>query len=117
VGVSLAGRTRVTELAAVLALSDWVVSLDTGTMHVGRAVGVPMVVIGPSWQRPTEWMPLGVEHVRILRGKDREDVPPGYKLDEVGAGDVIAALEELVGVYPASEEGRKGRRIQRSLVG
>ena len=92
----MTGRTSVTELAALLAMSDAVVSLDTGTMHVGRAVGVPMVVIGPSWQRPIEWLPLGVPQVRILRGEDREDVPEGYRLDEVEAGEVMAALRELM---------------------
>jgi ADP-heptose:LPS heptosyltransferase len=109
IGISLAGRTSVTQLAALLALSDAVVSLDTGTMHVGRAVGVPMAVIGPSWQRPIEWLPLGIPQTRILRGSDREDVPPGYQLDEVQAGDVIAALDSLLAAYPPSAASRQQR--------
>ena len=109
VGVSLAGRTTVSELAAVLAASDYAVTLDTGTMHVGRAVGVPMVVLGPSWQRPIEWLPLGVENVRILRGEDRDGVPEGYRLDEISAESAIAALGELMDAYPASGEGREAR--------
>lgn len=108
-GVSLAGKTTVNQLAAVLAMSDLVVTLDTGTMHVGRAAGVPMVVLGPSWQKPLEWMPLGVENVRILRGKDREDVPVEYRLDDVGAEEVMGAMEELLRVYPASAESQEGR--------
>ena len=114
IGVSLAGRTSVTELAAVLAMSDCVVSLDTGTMHVGRAVGVPMVVLGPSWQRPTEWMPVGVPHIRILRGQDRDEVPADYRLDETQAVDVIAAMDALLREYPASEE-KRAERILHSL--
>ena len=114
VGASVTGRTSVTELAALLAMSDAVVSLDTGTMHVGRAVGVPMVVIGPSWQRPIEWLPLGVPQVRILRGADRDDVPEGYQLDEVEAADVIGALRELMEVYPASA-GSRAARVARGL--
>jgi ADP-heptose:LPS heptosyltransferase len=113
-GSSLAGRTSVTELAALLAMSDYAVSLDTGTMHVARAVGVPMVVLGPSWQRPVEWMPLGVPQVRILRGPDRDDVPPGYRLDEIAAEHVIAALMELMTRYPATQEARDAR-VTRSL--
>jgi ADP-heptose:LPS heptosyltransferase len=109
VGASIAGRTTVSELSAVLAKSDWMVTLDTGTMHVGRAAGVPMVVLGPSWQRPLEWMPLGVENARILRGADREGAPEGYRLDEIEAEAVIAALGELVEMYPAAEEARMGR--------
>jgi ADP-heptose:LPS heptosyltransferase len=109
IGVSLAGQTTVTELAALLALSDAIVSLDTGTMHVGRAVGTPMVVIGPSWQRPIEWLPLELPQVRILRGPDRTDIPKDYRLDEVHSADVIAALEDLLSAYPPSEVDRNNR--------
>jgi ADP-heptose:LPS heptosyltransferase len=114
VGTSLTGRTSVTELAALLAMSDAVVSLDTGTMHVGRAVGVPMVVIGPSWQNPLEWLPLGLPQVRILRGKDRDDVPEGYQLDEVVAAAVCSSLAELMTAYPPSASGRE-KRVQSSI--
>jgi ADP-heptose:LPS heptosyltransferase len=114
IGVSLAGRTSVTELAALLAMSDFAVSLDTGTMHVARAVGVPMVVLGPSWQRPVEWMPLGIPNISILRGDDRVGAPEGYQLDEIEAEAVIASLAELVREYPASAQSREAR-VARSL--
>jgi ADP-heptose:LPS heptosyltransferase len=116
VGTSLAGRTTVSELAAVLALADYVVTLDTGTMHVGRATGVPMVVLGPSWQKPLEWMPLGVENVTILRGPDRTDMPPGYRFDEISAHSVIAAFHNLMQRYPPSAEMRE-RRLQANMSG
>lgn len=114
IGMSLADKTSVTELAALLALSDAAVSLDTGTMHIGRAVGVPMVVIGPAWQKPMEWLPLEIPNVRILRGEDREDIPPNYKLDEVQAADVIAALTELLESYPPSQ-AQRATRLRTSL--
>jgi ADP-heptose:LPS heptosyltransferase len=104
----------VTELAALLAMSDAMVTLDTGTMHVGRAVKTPMVVLGPSWQKPIEWMPLGVKNVRILRGEDRDTVPEGYRLDEISAESVIEALDDLMRVYPGSAEARE-RRVGESL--
>ncbi|HEV2473791.1 MAG TPA: glycosyltransferase family 9 protein [Chthonomonadales bacterium] len=109
IGTSLTGKTSVTELAALLAMSDAVVSLDTGTMHIGRAVGVPMAVIGPSWQRPVEWLPVGLPQVRILRGQDRDDVPANYRLDEVEAPEVIEALDNLLTTYPPRAESRVGR--------
>jgi ADP-heptose:LPS heptosyltransferase len=109
IGTSLTGKTSVTQLAALLAMSDAAVSLDTGTMHVGRAVGVPMVVIGPSWQKPIEWLPLGIPQARILRGPDRPDVPPNYKLDEVQADQVTAALNDLLQTYPPSQSSREAR--------
>ncbi|MDW5266477.1 MULTISPECIES: glycosyltransferase family 9 protein [Acidobacteriaceae] len=114
IGTSLTGRTSVTELAALLALSDVVVSLDTGTMHVGRAVGVPMVVMGPSWQKPLEWLPLQVANVRILRGEDRTEVPADYKLDEIKASAVIASLTDLLQAHPANPAQRE-KRLQASV--
>lgn len=113
-GLSLAGETSVTELAALLAMSDFVVALDTGTMHIGRAVETPMVVLGPSWQRPVEWLPLGLPQVRILRGPDVERVPTGYRLDEIEVDQVTQALTDLVQRYPADEAARR-RRLERSL--
>jgi len=109
IGTSLTGKTSVTELAALLAMSDAAVSLDTGTMHIGRAVGVPMIVIGPSWQKPIEWLPLGLPQVRILRGDDRPDVPENYNLDEVEAPAVIEALDDLLQAYPPSAVSRSER--------
>jgi len=114
IGTSLAGKTSVTELAALLAMSDAAVSLDTGTMHIGRAVGVPMVVIGPSWQRPLEWLPLGLPQVRILRGEDRLDVPENYRLDEVDVSAVTEALDDLFKAYPP-DPGRRAERIAASV--
>ena len=95
-------------------MSDYAISLDTGTMHVGRAAGVPMVVLGPSWQKPLEWLPLGRERVRVLRGEDRVGVPEGYQLDEIEVPAVTAALAELMALYPASEHER-ALRVQSSL--
>ncbi len=114
IGVSVAGRTSVTEVAALLAMSDFMVTLDTGTMHVGRAVKTPMVVLGPSWQRPIEWLPLTVENVRILRGKDRDTVPEGYRLDEISVESVIEALDDLLRTHPPNAAVRQ-RRVEQSL--
>jgi ADP-heptose:LPS heptosyltransferase len=113
IGISLTGRTSVTELAALLAMSDVTVSLDTGTMHIARAVGVPLVVLGPSWQKPREWLPLELPQARILRGVDRPDIPKGYRLDEIEAASVIAALSELLQIYPPHPVQR-AERLRRS---
>lgn len=108
-GISMAGKTNISQLASLIALSDLLLSLDTGTMHVGRAVGTPMVVLGPSWQKPQEWLPLGKPHVRILRGEDRADIPPDYQLDEITVDMVKGALDELTHLYPRSEAERESR--------
>ena len=68
-----------------------------------------MVVLGPSWQKPLEWLPLGKPQVRILRGADRVGVPAGYQLDEISAADAMAALDELTSLYPADASAREAR--------
>lgn len=62
----LAGRTPdITELMAVLAAADVVVSNDTGPMHVATAMGTPVVAMfGAS--DPQISAPLGPGHARIL---------------------------------------------------
>jgi len=112
-GCSLAGQTTIPELAAVLSQTDLLITLDTGTMHVGRAVDIPMVVLGPSWQKPIEWLPLGKPNVRILRGPDRADVPANYRLDEISAASVIAAVDDLLAQSPPSPAAREARAAQR----
>ena len=114
IGTSIAGRTNVNELAAVLAMSDVMVTLDTGTMHVGRAVKTPMVVLGPSWQRPIEWLPLTVPNTRILRGEDRDAIPENYRLDEISEDSVIEALDDVLRTYPPDAVARE-RRVEESL--
>ena len=108
-GRSLAGETTIAGAAAVLCRCDLLISVDTGTMHVGRAVGVPMVVLGPSWQRPLEWLPLGLANVRILRGPDRSEAPADYRLDEVEVEGVLAAAYDLLSRFPPGETARQAR--------
>jgi heptosyltransferase-2 len=46
---SIVGRTNLRELAAVLSNSRMLITNDTGTMHIGGAVGIPVVaVFGPT---------------------------------------------------------------------
>jgi ADP-heptose:LPS heptosyltransferase len=109
IGTSVAGKTSVSQLAALLAQCDAAVTLDTGTMHVGRAVGLPMAILGPCWDPPLEWMPLGVENVRILRGPDCPQTPENYQLDEIPTASVIAALDELMWLYPTDANLQRTR--------
>lgn len=118
-GISLAGLTNIPTLAAVLSLCDYVVSVDTGSMHVTRAAGTPMVVLGPSWQPAIEWLPLHIPNVTVLRGPDnniaREAIPADYRLDEITTDEVIAAFDDLSQRYPPSVEARE-QRISRLLI-
>ena len=58
----LTGRTSLTELMAVLARADVVVANDSGAMHLGAALGRPVVAMfGPTDERATR--PIGPHEV------------------------------------------------------
>ncbi len=63
--VNLAGKTTVRELMALLSLSSFLVSNDSGPMHIGAALEVPLVAIfGPTdWRRTSPW----TRRARIVR--------------------------------------------------
>jgi len=63
--VNLAGKTTVRELMALLSLSRFLLTNDSGPMHIGAAFGVPLVAIfGPTdWRRTSPWTSLA----RIVR--------------------------------------------------
>lgn len=70
----LAGRTSVTELAALLVRSDLFLGGDSGPLHLASALGVPSVAVyGPT--DPAITGPLGAR-ARVLRGQT--DCAPCY---------------------------------------
>ena len=55
---SIVGKTNLRELAAVLSISQLLITNDTGTMHIGGAVGIPLIAIfGPTGSE--QKIPLG----------------------------------------------------------
>ncbi len=63
--VNLAGRTTVRELMALLASCSFLVTNDSGPMHIGAAFGVPIVAIfGPTdWNKTSPW----TDKARVVR--------------------------------------------------
>ncbi len=108
-GIAAAGKTTVPQLAAVLAQCDLVVSLDTGTFHVARAVGLPGVVIAPAWQSPLEWLPVDHPAYRILRGQSIPEPHSAYWIKEVSAEQAIAASLDLLKKFPPGLPSRAAR--------
>ncbi len=97
---SVAGQTGLLELSALLGLADVALTLDTGPMHLARAMRLPMVVIAPAWSPPVEWLPLGNPRARILKNAEMEMAPLDYVIDEVSVAEVEASLRELLKLYP-----------------
>jgi ADP-heptose:LPS heptosyltransferase len=107
--VSLAGRTKIQTMAALLALSDLALTLDSGNMHVARSVGLPMVILAPAWAPAVEWLPLGFDQFRIFLGDVAHYSPPGRQIIEMDTAQVIESVDHLLRNYPASEEARRQR--------
>jgi ADP-heptose:LPS heptosyltransferase len=97
---SFAGKTNLLQMAALLSLCDVGLTLDTGTMHVGRTVGLPMAILAPAWSPPLEWLPLNNPRYRILKNAEMEVCPPDYVIDEVSVDEVTGALQELLEKFP-----------------
>lgn len=62
---SIAGRTSFKQLAAVIGLSDLVVTNNTGPMHVCSCLKTPVVVLFALTNPPQQWGPWRVPH-RLL---------------------------------------------------
>ena len=93
---SVAGKTTLPQLAALMSLCNIGLTLDTGPLHVGRAVGLPMVVIAPAWSPPVEWLPVDDPRYRILKNATMPSEAPDYIIDEVSVDDVTVALMDLM---------------------
>jgi ADP-heptose:LPS heptosyltransferase len=113
--ISLAGKTTVPQMAAVLAQCDLVVSLDTGSFHVARAVGLPGVVLAPAWQNPMEWLPVGLAQYRVLCGPRIPMPTTEYRMQETSVEQVLTAALALLEAYPATAAARTAR-VERSLA-
>jgi ADP-heptose:LPS heptosyltransferase len=97
---NFAGKTNLLQMAALLSLCDVGLTLDTGTLHVGRTVGLPMAILAPAWSPPLEWLPLNNPRYRILKNAEMEVCPPDYVIDEVSLDEVTWALQGLLEEFP-----------------
>ena len=98
----MAGRTSLRELAALISESDVLVTNDSGPMHIGYAVGTPLVAVFGSTS-PELTGPVGQSH-RVIR-KDVKCAPCFEReckrgdlkcMDLVDAAEVFNAATGLV---------------------
>ena len=99
--VSLAGKTSIPEWAALLKLSDCVVSNDSGGMHLATAVGAPVVGIY-GLTDPGKTGPLGNSRVlkkgtRSSRDIARTSEEAVSALAAIGPAEVYLAVCDLLG--------------------
>ena len=64
--VDLSGRTTIKQLAAISAVSDLFLGVDTAPMHIAAAVGTPVIALfGPSGE--AQWGPWGGQHIVLTK--------------------------------------------------
>lgn len=108
----LGGRTRLPELASVLAGAEAVVCGNTGAAHLASAVGTPVVSMFAPTVPAERWAPYGVPRVVLgdqyspCAGTRALTCPvPGHPcLTDVTAEAAARALESLIGRRSNQEE-------------
>jgi heptosyltransferase-2 len=115
--ISLAGQTSPRQLAALMAICDFCISVDTGAMHVARAVTLPTVIIGNAAQPIDLWLPpSNLDYIELIR-KDHLPCSVCWKLncetkecmDEISVNDVESAFLYLKNRVPWGSVARRQR--------
>ena len=112
--LSLAGQTTIQTMAALLASCDLVLTLDTGNMHIGRSVGVPMAILAPGWAPSIEWLPLGFDQFQVFLGERDPCSSRECEIIQMDTEQFIEGLDRLLTSYPPSEAARR-QRAERNL--
>jgi len=105
--INLAGRTSLAELAAVLRRAAFMVTTDTGAMHLAAALGTRTVALfGPT--APWRTGPFGPGHEIVRQGLDcspcfKRRCPDPRCLTELGLESVQAACEKIL--FPVELNG------------
>jgi len=100
--VSLCGQTSLAELAAILHRSRVLIANDSAPMHIGDAVGCPMVILYSGTEREEEWRPRGAI-ARLLRRPTachpcyRSECPYALECLAIAPSDVVAEVMALLG--------------------
>jgi ADP-heptose:LPS heptosyltransferase len=98
----LAGRTQLTDLAAVVAAASMVISNDTGVAHLAVAFGTPSVTLfGPV--SPAVWGPPrdSPRHLALWKGRgarpgDAHGAQADPRLLRIEVGEVLEAASRLI---------------------
>ena len=115
---NLAGRTTLPQLAALAAAADIGLCLDTGPMHVARAVALPMVILAADTQAgPIEWLPLN--HPRMPLAFSAYTPPgTGYPMPgDLPAAEVQQKLDALLTLHPEIKRPTRSAQLWANASG
>lgn len=104
-GIDVAGKTNLRQLAALAARLDLYISNDSGPMHIAAAVGTPVIDLHSGTDYPSMWRPWGEQHTVLTHAGDCPKCPC-YKttcdtfghgcLEKITVSDVLHAAEKYL---------------------
>lgn len=103
--VDLGGKTSVSQMASLLKRCDLFISNDSGPVHIGSSVGVPVISIFGRSQMglgPKRWGPLGKKDKFIHKNAGcieclAHNCVKGFAcLRAIGVSDVLSAADEVL---------------------
>lgn len=115
VGLSLAGKTDLSQLAALIAASDGVIGNNSGPAHVAAAMRTPVVVLFALTNPPEEWHPWKVPHRLLYHPVPcaicyQRVCPFAHDcLRKVTAGEIVQAVADLLGGLVGRDGTHGGR--------
>jgi lipopolysaccharide heptosyltransferase II len=100
--VLLCGQTSVGSLAALMSRSMFVISADSGPLHIGAGLGTPLIALfGPT--SPVETGPVSKGIVKVVMNKVNCDIPCYARtcedkkcMEELRPHQVVHAIEEVL---------------------
>lgn len=105
--IDLTGQTSLSQLTSILKRCRMLISNDSGPVHVGAAVGIPVISLFLRSQpgiNPQRWRPLGRNSI-LLQNKKGEEIlldpackVVGGRFDSISAEEVFLKVEEIFGI-------------------
>lgn len=102
--IDLTGQTSLSQLTSILKRCKMLISNDSGPVHVGVAVGIPVISLFLRSQpgiNPQRWRPLG-QNSMLLQNKKEEEIllDPACKVvsgrfDSISAEEVFLKVKEV----------------------
>ena len=99
--IDLTGKTTYLEAAEILRQCDFLLTNDTGPLHLAEAVGTPIIGIYSARNFPNVWYPVGDNHIIIRKEVDcqicyLEECPIMICIKRISTEEVIDACKRML---------------------
>ena len=93
--IDLTNKTTISELGAIIKLSEFCVSVDTGTLHLSYSQGVKTIGLFFNKAMAREWAPENRQNLKLLFGEKKIIENNLICTENITAKDVIATIEKF----------------------